>query len=98
MQRRPPSDIDDFLGVIRRQWQWVLVPFTVIAFSTFLISVKLPRYYKSQSVILVDPQKLPTEIVKSAGNDVAARLQVIMQQVLSRTQLEKIISQFGLYK
>lgn len=98
MQRRPPSDIDDFLGILRRQWQWMLVPFAVISFSTFVISVKLPRYYKSESVILVDPQKLPPEIVKSAGDNVAGRLQVIMQQVLSRTQLEKIIAQFGLYK
>jgi polysaccharide biosynthesis transport protein len=98
MQRRTPSDIEDFVGIIRRQWQWILVPFAVISFSMFVISVKLPRYYKSESVILVDPQKLPTEIVKSTGNDVAARLQIIMQQVLSRTQLEKIIAQFGLYK
>jgi polysaccharide chain length determinant protein (PEP-CTERM system associated) len=98
MQRRPPSDIEDFLAIAARQWQWLLVPFAVIAFCTFVISVKLPRYYKSESVILVDPQKLPPEIVKSSGENVSGRLQVIMQQVLSRTQLEKIIAQFGLYK
>jgi polysaccharide chain length determinant protein (PEP-CTERM system associated) len=98
MQRRKPSDLQDYLAMARRQWPYVVVPFVVVCFMTIVIAAKLPKSYKSETLILVDPQKLPPEILKSAGTDVSGRLQVISQQVMSRTQLDKIIAQFGLYK
>ena len=99
MQRRKPSDLQDYLDIVRRQWAYVLVPFVLVSLITIVVAAKLPKSYKSETLILVDPQKLPQEILKAAaGSDVSGRLQVISQQVLSRTQLEKIIAQFGLYK
>jgi polysaccharide chain length determinant protein (PEP-CTERM system associated) len=98
MQKRNPSDFDDYLAIVRRQWPFLVVPFVICTFLTLVIGAKLPKYYRSETLILVDPQKLPPEIVKSAGTDVSERLQVISQQVLSRTQLEKIIAQFDLYR
>ncbi|HUS18601.1 MAG TPA: hypothetical protein VMZ25_03040, partial [Terriglobales bacterium] len=52
-----------------------------------------------QTLILVDPQKIPADYVKqTVSSDVTDRLQTISQEILSRTRLQKIVDQFGLYK
>lgn len=99
MQRRPPSDITDFWSIfLRRRW-WVLIPAFCISFAVLIVSSRLPKVYKSETLILVDPQKLPSEYVRATVSaDVTDRLQTISQEILSRTRLQKIIDQFGLYK
>lgn len=99
MQRRTPTDISDYLDILRRRWVLMLVPALLVSYAMLLISAKLPKSYKSEQTILVDPQKLPPELLKTTvGGDANDRLQIIQQQVLSRTQLQKIIDQNNLYK
>ncbi len=99
MDRRPFSEASDYLGILARRWHWVVWPMAIAVFLTLIISSQLQKTYRSETVILVDPQQVPTDIVRmSASTDVAERLQTISQQVLSRTQLQKLITQFGLYK
>jgi polysaccharide biosynthesis transport protein len=96
--RRPPTELNDYLEMLKRRWHLVLVPVLVSLFLTIIIGSKLPKYYVSETVVMLDPQKVPTDVVKSGQMDLAQRLQLINQQILSRTELEKIISTFGLYK
>jgi polysaccharide chain length determinant protein (PEP-CTERM system associated) len=99
MERRIPDQFDDYMDILRRRWTLVAIPTFVAVFSMLLISAKLPKYYRSETVIKVDPQKVPQDIIRATvGGGVADRLQLIYQQVMSRTQLEKIIQQNGLYK
>jgi polysaccharide biosynthesis transport protein len=99
MQRRPMTDVKDYLGLVSRRWPWIAVPTFAAVFLTLIVSAYLPKAYRSETTILVDPPKVPNDIVKmSQQNDVVERLQTISQQVLSRTQLQKLIEQFGLYK
>ena len=52
----------------------------------------------SETVILVDPQKVPDRYVKSTvTGDVRNRLGNLSQQILSATQLQKIIEKLNLY-
>jgi len=98
MQRRAPSDVSDYLEILRRRWAWIVVPPVVCLFLMLIISAKLPKTYRSDQVILVDPTKLPADLLKtSVGGDANDRLQIIQQQILSRTQLQKIIDQNKLY-
>jgi succinoglycan biosynthesis transport protein ExoP len=99
MQRRPPTDINDYLQIfLRRKW-WVILPAVLLASIVSVVSVKLPRSYRSETLVLVDPQKVPTEYVSdSIGGGIAERLQKISQEIMSRTRLQKIIDQMGLYK
>jgi protein tyrosine kinase modulator len=99
MQRRAPADVIDYWQIfLRRRW-WILIPTVVVTMSVFLVSGRLPKLYKSETLILVDPQKVPTEYVRpTISGDVSDRLQTISQEILSRTRLQKIIDQFGLYK
>src|SRR5205807_139573 len=92
-------EISDYIQIfLRRKW-WVILPTLTVAAVMCAVSVNLPRYYKSTTVIGIDAQKVPTEFVRNTINsDVVQRLQAISQEILSRTRLQKIIEQYGLYK
>src|SRR5262245_15777040 len=57
-----------------------------------------PNMYRSETVILVVPQRIPDQYVRSTVTArIEDRLQSIGQQILSRTFLERIIVDFNLY-
>lgn len=81
----------------RRKWR-ILVPFVVIATTASLITHYLPNQYRSDTLILVVPQRVPESYVKSTVTTrIEDRLQAISQQILSRTRLERIIQDFDLF-
>jgi polysaccharide biosynthesis transport protein len=99
MQKRPPSEVTDYIQIaLRRKW-WIILPTVVVAFAVAAVSVKLPKYYRSETMIQVNPQTVPEKFVQSTvSTDITDRLTTISQEILSRTRLEKIIDQFGLYR
>lgn len=89
---------EDFLWVAwKRKWL-ILLPTVLIASATFTVAQMLPNRYRSQTTILVIPQRVPEKFVASTVTaDVGERLQTISQQILSRTRLERIVEEFNLY-
>lgn len=82
----------------RRKWWFVIPVFIGVSVST-IYSYSLPSIYKSSTLILVEPQKIPESYVHpTVTSSVEDRLNTISQQILSRTNLEKIITEYGLYK
>jgi polysaccharide chain length determinant protein (PEP-CTERM system associated) len=60
---------------------------------------KLPNFYESRTSVIVDPPKVSSSYVQPVNQiDINSRLQSIQKQVLSRTELQRIINRFGLYK
>lgn len=90
--------IEHFARLIwHRKWL-ALTVFSVIALSTAGISSRLPNIYSSETVILVDPQKVPEAYVRSTvTGDVRNRLGTLSQQILSATRLQKIVEGLNLY-
>ena len=89
---------EDILGILRRRIWLLLVPLAVVAALTAVVSRILPDRYKSETLILVVPQRVPESYVKSTVTArIEDRLQSIIQQILSRTRLERIIQDFNLY-
>jgi polysaccharide chain length determinant protein (PEP-CTERM system associated) len=83
--------------VWRHKWRIVL-PFLVIAPAASLVTYRLPNLYRSDTLILVVPQRVPESYVRSTVTTrIEDRLQSISQQILSRTRLERIIQDFNLY-
>ena len=81
----------------RRMWV-LLVPFVVVSVPTLVATRFLKNTYKSETLILVVPQRVPESYVRSTVTDrIADRLQSLSEQILSRPRLEKIIDEFGLY-
>ena len=83
--------------VMHRKWI-VLGVFVLVSGLTALVSSRLPDVYSSETLILVDPQKVPESYVKATvTGDVRNRLGTLSQQILSATRLQKIIERLNLY-
>src|SRR5258708_33084652 len=83
--------------VFHRKWL-VLGVFIAGSAATYVTSSRLPNVYTSETVILVDPQKVPEAYVRSTvTGDVRNRLGTLSQQILSATRLQKIIDTLNLY-
>jgi len=89
---------EELLGALRQRIWLLLVPFALVAVGTAVGARFLPDKYRSETVILVVPQRVPESYVKATVTArIEDRLQSITQQILSRTRLEKIIQDFDLY-
>lgn len=87
----------DLLNVFRR-WPAIVIPFAVIGTLTAAIVAFLPNKYRSETLILVVPQRVPEEYVRSTVTTrIEDRLRSINQQITSRTRLEPVIKEFNLY-
>src|SRR5678815_2396077 len=83
--------------VIHRKWL-VLGVFLAVSATTIMVARRLPDIYSSETVILVDAQKVPEAYVKSTvTGDVRNRLGTLSQQILSATRLQRIIDSLNLY-
>jgi succinoglycan biosynthesis transport protein ExoP len=66
--------------------------------AAFGVSKRLPNRYRSETLIIMVPQGVPDAYVKAAVTDkIEDRLNQLNDQILSRTRLEKIISDLDLY-
>ena len=76
---------------IRRKW-WIIIPFLFTLLAGLTYTLLAPKIYKANTLILVQPQKVPQNFVRAIiSTGVEDRLRTIKQQVTSRTNLEKII-------
>lgn len=81
----------------RRRW-WILAPFFCVALATIAVLSFIPDRYTSTATLLVVQQQVPQRyVVPNSETDVASALQAMKQEVLSRTQLLRMIDDFGLY-
>ena len=90
--------IDSSLKALRRRrWLFVL-PLFLGVLGGLLFSRSQASLYRSDAVVQVVPQRIPDAYVQSTVTArVEERLSSIAQQVLSRTQLEAVILELGLY-
>jgi len=88
----------DYMAMLRRRWMLIVVLALVGGPLAYGVSRLLPDRYKSQTLVLVERPSVPEKIVASLDNeDLSQRLSSMQQQILSRSRLEPIINQFGLY-
>jgi polysaccharide chain length determinant protein (PEP-CTERM system associated) len=91
-----PDDIVQI--IVRRRWL-ILVPFALgLAATPFLARFAVEKY-RSETLIMVVPQRVPDSYVKATVTaKIEDRLPSISEQILSRSRLEKIITDMDLYK
>jgi polysaccharide chain length determinant protein (PEP-CTERM system associated) len=91
-----PEDIIAIL--LRRRWL-ILIPFALGLTLAPWIAERIPRLYRSETLIMVIPSRVPDSYVKSTVTaTVEDRLPTISDQILSRTRLERVITDFDLYR
>ncbi len=90
-----PEHILDIL--IRGKWLLV-IPLCITLTIGITKTLTSNKIYEASTLILIQPQRVPTNYVQSVVTDnVNQRISTMSQQILSRSNLERIINQFGLY-
>lgn len=93
------KDIVHLKGIVRRRRKGFVVSFLIIFILGAVLAFVLPSIYLSRSTILIENQLIPTEYVQTTITGfVEERLQVITQQIMSRSRLMEILNRFGLYR
>lgn len=83
--------------IFHRKWL-VLGTFVLVTAITVVVVNRMPDSFNSETLILVDPQKVPESYVRATvTGDVRNRLGTLSQQILSATRLQKIIDSLNLY-
>jgi len=91
-----PDYIIDVL--IRGRW-FLIVPLCISLTLGLGMTLTANKTYEAATMILVQPQRVPINYIKSVvSSGIGERISTISQQVLSRSNLEQIIEQFGLYE
>ncbi len=84
-------------ALLRRRW-WFLSIACSTAVATVIVVFQLPRRYVSEATLLVMQQRVPERyVVSTTTTGVSEALEAMTQDVLSRSRLESIIAEFGLY-
>ncbi|NNL41093.1 MAG: protein GumC [Desulfobacterales bacterium] len=90
-----PEDIIE--TVLRRRW-YIIIPFCFSMVAGIYFALTLPKVYSAKTMILLQPQSVPTNYVRSlVSADIDTRINTLSQQILSRTNLERIIDDFKVY-
>jgi polysaccharide chain length determinant protein (PEP-CTERM system associated) len=91
--------VDDYLGILRRRLKAILIPTVLAPLAGFLISYAFAPRYTSQSLILVETQKVPEGYVAPVvTEDITQRIATMEQQVLSQKELQPMVQRLGLAK
>ena len=94
-QIKPDYIID---ALIRGRW-FLIVPLCISLTLGLGMTLTADKSYQASTSILVQPQRVPTSYIRSVvSSSIGERISTISQQVLSRSNLEQIIDQFGLYE
>ena len=88
---------DDYLAILHRQWERLLVPALLGLLAGWFISFAVTPKYTSRAILLVEGQIVPPGYVKPLITDyVSDRMTTLEQQVLSRNRLRPLVERLGL--
>ena len=92
-------NIHDYLEIFFRRVWYFVIPFLLVMAGAGVYALMVPKEYRASTLILVTPQKVPEDFVRpTVTSRIEDRLQSIGQEIMSRTRLEQVISEFRLYE
>lgn len=92
------AKIDYYVKLVLKLRWFLIIPFCISMLIGIYLAISLPKIYRSSSLIMVVPKTVPDKFVPSLqATDTQERINTIKQQILSRSNLEKIIEDFDLY-
>ena len=90
--------MEDYADILRRRF-WLILTSTILLLAVGIgVSHVIPPQYQSQTLILIEQQKVPEDYVKPVvEGDLSERLASMKEQILSRSRIEPIIKRFNLF-
>lgn len=99
IQGTRPRTLQSYLSIARRRQWWLVLPLFSVWAIVMVAAWFIPAKYRSETVIIVEQQKVPEQyVVSNVAADLQQHLQSMTQQILSRTRLLGIINSFHLYR
>ena len=91
-------NMQDYTAILKRRWWVIVLPMLVFSLIAFGISFFIEPQYVSQTLVLIEQQKVPEDYVRPVvSEDLNSRLASMREQILSRSRLQPIIERFNLY-
>lgn len=89
----------DYIAMLRRRWVLVSIFALIGGPIAYGVSRLLPSRYTSKTSVLIEQPTVSKDLIHPVvTEDVSERLASMQQQILSRTRLEPVIQEFGLYQ
>jgi protein tyrosine kinase modulator len=99
MIKQKELKLEDYLAILRRRRWLLILPAILGAVVGYALSLALPARYTSHTVVLVESPTVPDSYVKPVvSEDLNQRLASMQEQILSRTRLQHLVEEFGMYK
>lgn len=91
-------ETSDYLAILKRRRWTIILPIVILPIVAVISTFFIQPQYLSQTLVLIDQQKVPDTYVKSViATDLDSRLSSMKEQILSRSRIEPIINHYNLY-
>ncbi|MBX3346970.1 MAG: hypothetical protein KF806_16700, partial [Nitrospira sp.] len=91
-------NLGDYLAILKRRKTVIVVASGLLFCLSLAAAILWPPTFKSTATILIEEQEVPAELVHSTITSYAdQRIEMIKQQVMSRSSLGKVVEQYNLY-
>jgi polysaccharide biosynthesis transport protein len=91
------DNIERFLGILTRRRWWILTPGCCVTAAVVAVALKLPDSYVSQATLQIARQQVSQRYVQPDSTTTIPTIEAMKVEILSRTELVKIINDLGLY-
>ncbi|MGA3264070.1 MAG: Wzz/FepE/Etk N-terminal domain-containing protein [Terracidiphilus sp.] len=90
--------MEDYADILKRRF-WLILIFAIALLGVGLgVSYIIPPQYLSQTLVLIEQQKVPTDYVTPVvTEDLGERLASMREQILSRSRIQPIVERFNLF-
>jgi polysaccharide chain length determinant protein (PEP-CTERM system associated) len=93
-----PQSPSDYLEILRFRWPWIAAAIVVGALASQVVVRFVPKEYVSQTVVLVESDKIPKSFIPQLTTEVTGdRLRTIHEEILARPRVERILDELQPY-
>lgn len=95
---RRSLDVEDYIDILRRHKGWIFGPFLLTLVASVVGAYLWPDSYTSTASIKITPQQISQRLVENVNTqDIGARIDSLLSQVLSRAELTNLRNSLNLY-
>lgn len=92
------KSLRDYINVLRRRKRMMAITAGVVMALVLIVTFFWPPTYRSQSIILIEQQDIPSDLVQTTITSYAQqRIEEIKQRIMTIGNIMGIVEEFGLY-
>ncbi|RZV56861.1 MAG: sugar transporter, partial [Pseudomonadales bacterium] len=92
------KSLRDYVNILRRRKRKIAITAAAVMTLVLLVTFLWPATYRSESVILIEQQDIPSELVRTTITSYAQqRIEEIKQRIMTISNIMGIVEKFELY-